>query len=60
MESEDKFNACDFTGAFLVGDASPMTYTVTQFPAYFGCPDYCQNGMKLKVAKCKLFVKYCI
>ena len=60
MESEEKFNACDFTGATSVGDVSPATYTVTQFPAYFGCalPSHCQNGLKLKVTESTSFIKY--
>ena len=60
MESEDKFNNCDFTGATLIGYVSPTTYTVWQFPAYFGCsvPGHCQDGMKLKVTKSKSRVYY--
>ena len=62
MESEEKFNACNFTGATLVGDDSPATYNVTQFPAYFGCQigSHCQNGMKLTVTESKSFIKYYI
>ena len=62
LESEDKFNACDFTNATLVGEVSPTTYNVTQFPAYFSCKigSHCQNGMKLKVTEGKSFIKYCI
>ena len=60
MESKEKFNACNFTDATLIGDVSPTTYTVTEFPAYFGCalPNHCQNGLKLNVTKGKSYIKY--
>ena len=60
MESEEKFHSCNFTNATLVGDVSPTSYTVTQFPAYFACalPSHCQNGLKLKVDKSKSNIKY--
>ena len=60
MESEEKFNNCNFDGATRVGVVSPADYTVTQFPAYFSCSleNHCQNGLKLKVTESKSFTKY--
>ena len=51
MADETAFDACDFTGAIDLGDASPVSYTLTSLPAYFGCEiaGHCTYGQKLAV-----------
>ena len=58
LRDQEAFDNCNFSGAHLLGDISPMTLELTSFQSghpnmhYFACnvPRHCNSGQKLAVS----------
>ena len=57
LRDQEAFDNCNFSGAQLLGDISPMMFELTSFLSdhpnmhYFACnkPGHCNSGQKLAV-----------